>query len=102
MDVQTSPLSMAQKLVPQTDTLMRPFYQTGHFHHHKVFTPAGHNPQHRLNRGEGIIGDLRLGSRAMGNQRGFTRVGLGQKAHVRQEFQLQKQYYRLPILSLLR
>ena len=93
---------MPQKLLPQTDTPVGSLQESGHFHQDKILFPVPDRAQDGFHGGKGVLRNLWPCPRTAGHQRRLARIGPGEKAHIRQEFQLKEQHHPLALLSFLR
>ena len=92
-------LHMAQKGVPQTRALARALDQTGNIRQHEAGRILLDDAQIRLERGKMIICNLRLRRRDHGQNRGFAHVRKAHQTHVRDGFQLQRQFMNFALFA---
>ena len=93
---------MAQEAQSQAFALAGPLDDAGDVRHDKRFAFAvGHDAQVGLQRGEGIVGNLRLGGRHGGEQGRFACVGEAHQTYVGQQFQFQDDGHFLHRLAWL-
>ncbi len=101
----TGALDVAQELVPEPLALRRPFDQAGDVGHHELGAVARatdpYDTEMRLERREGVGGDLGLGRRHRRDQRRLAGVGETDQRHVGHQLELHVQPELLPLLALL-
>ncbi|MGY3645783.1 hypothetical protein ACVWW2_001074 [Bradyrhizobium sp. LM4.3] len=68
---------------------MRAFDQTGDVRQHEFATVGIHDAELRMQRGEGIVGDLRLGRADLGEEGRFAGIGQADEAGIRDQLQPQ-------------
>ncbi len=68
-----------------------PLDQAGDVGDHQLALVGLEHAEHRRERREGVVGDLRRGSRETGQQRGLARVGKAHEPDVGEQTQLQRQ-----------
>ena len=73
--------------------------QTGYIGHGEHFIAHAHHTEVRHQRGERVIGNLRLCSREHGDERGLARGGEAHQAHVRHGLELQGDFLGLAGLT---
>ena len=76
-------LDMAEEARAQAMAFMRAFDQARNVGQHEALRADAHHAQLRVQRGEGIIGDLGLGRRDRREQRRFPGIGQAQQARHR-------------------
>ena len=89
---------MAEETVAEAKAFMRAFDEAGNVGENEFASVAGNDAELRIERGEGIIGDLRLGG-GDGREKGrFAGIGQADQAGVGDELQAQSEN---PLLRLL-
>ena len=98
-DVQEHPgtFEVGEELVPEPDALARALDQPGDVGNYEL-PPVGrlHRPEHRRERREGVLGDLRAGVRDPGQERRLSRVGKTDERGVGEKLEAQLD---LPLLT---
>ena len=82
MEQHAAALDMAEETIAQPDALMRALDQAGKVGEHESATVDLDHAELRMQRGEGIIGDLRLGRAHDRQERGLARIGQSDDAGV--------------------
>jgi hypothetical protein len=86
---QTRPLDMCQEVVPEAGAVAGAFDEAGDVGQHELALVGLQRPQHRLEGGERIVGDLGGRPREAREQRGLAGVGQPDQADVGQQLQVQ-------------
>ncbi len=68
MEQHAAALDMAEEAVAETDAFVRAFDQAGNIGQHEFAAVGAHHAELGMQRGEGIIGDFRLGGADRGEQ----------------------------------
>ncbi len=96
------PLDVPEELMTQPLALARALDQPGNVGHHHLEPVVGaDDAEIRLQRGEGVVGDLRLRRGDAADQRRLAHVGEADDGHVGQQLQLEPQPALLAVLTLL-
>src|SRR5690606_3505554 len=82
-------LDMAEEAVAEARAFMRALDQAGDVGEHEFAAVDPDNAELRMERGEGVVGDLGLGRRHGGEKGGLARVRQADEARVRDQFQAQ-------------
>ena len=96
MDEQPGALDVGEEVVPEARTAARPLDQPRDVREHQLAVVGLQRAEHGLERRERIGGDLGLGARHPGQQRGLARVRQPHEADVREQLEVQLD---LPLLS---
>ncbi len=80
---------MAQELVPQALALARTFHEPRDVGDHELVLVEAHHAEVRLQRGEGVAGDLWLGRRNARDERRLAGIGEPDERHVGHELDLE-------------
>ena len=95
-------LDVAQELVAEPAALAGAFDQAGNVGDHEVgLVVERHDPEVGLERGERVVGDLRLGGRDHADQRALAGVGEADQRDVCHQLQLELEPALLAVLALL-
>ena len=89
MQQHAAALHMAEETVAEAQTLMGALDEAGNVRQHEFALIHAHDAQIGMERGEGIVGDLRLGGGDRGQEGRFARIGQAHEAGVRNELQAQ-------------
>ena len=76
---------MAQKLIPQPNTIMGAFNETWNISHDKITIIDKDNPKIRLKGGKWVVGNLRFGGCYGSQQRTFARIGYANNTNIGNE-----------------
>ena len=96
---EAGPLQVAQEAQPQPGAFARPFDQAGDVRHDEALVVDADDAEVRLERGEGVIGDLGSRRRDRREQGGLAGVGVADQADVGDDLQLQLDVALLPRLA---
>ena len=75
MQQHAAAFGVAEETVAKADALMRAFDQARQIGQHEFAVVDSHHAELRMQRGEGIVGDLRLGGAHRGEERGLAGIG---------------------------
>jgi hypothetical protein len=99
MQQDAAALDMAEKAVAETGAFMRAFDQAGDIRQHEFAAVGIHHAELRMQRGEGIVGDLRFCRADLGEERRFAGIGQADEARVSDQFQPQPDPALFALLS---
>lgn len=89
MQQHTRALDMAEEAVAQPDAVMRAFDKARNVGEDEFRPVDGRNAEVRMQRGEGVVGDLRPGARAGGEEGRLAGIGQADEAGIGNELQPQ-------------
>ena len=89
MQQHVATLGMAEETVAQSHPFVRALDQAGQVGEHEFALVDAHHAELRMQRGERIIGDLRLGRADRGEESGLAGIGQADQAGVGNQFQPQ-------------
>ncbi len=89
MQQHAAAFGVAEELVAKTDAFMRAFDQPGQIGEHEFALVDAHDAELRMQRGERIVGDLRLGGADRGEKSGLAGIGQADDAGIGDQFQPQ-------------
>ncbi len=89
MQQHAAALGVAEEAVAQSDAFMRALDQAGQIGEHELALVDTHHAELRMQRGEGIVGDLRLGRADRGEEGGLAGVGQADQPGVGDQLQAQ-------------
>ncbi len=89
MDEHTAALEMAEEAIAQADAFMGALDQAGKIGQHELALVHMHDAELRLQGGEGIVGDLRLGAAGRGQEGGLAGIGQADQAGIGDQLQPQ-------------
>ena len=87
MQQHAAALDMAEESISQSGALMRALDQPGNVGEHEFAALRAHDSELRMQGGEGIAGDLRLGRADDGEERRLAGIWQSDEAGVRNQFQ---------------
>src|SRR5215204_2590264 len=94
VDQHARALEMAEKTMPEPDPLVRPFDQSRYVRRdERSIAGETDDAEVRRERGEGVIGDLRLGGGDARDDRGLAGVRISDDADVSEQLQLQAKVF---------
>ena len=89
MQQHAAALGVAEEAVAEADAFMRAFDQAGQVGQHEFALVDAHDAELRMQRGERIVGDLRLGRGDRREERGFAGIGQADQAGIGDQLQPQ-------------
>ena len=89
MQQHAAALDMAEEAVAEAGAFMRALDQAGNIRQHEFAAVGIHDAELRMQRGEGIVGDLRLGRADHGEEGRLAGIGQADEAGIRDQLQPQ-------------
>ena len=89
MQQHAAAFGVAEEAVAEADAFMRAFDQAGQIGEHEFALVDAHDAELRMQRGERIVGDLRLGGADRGEEGGLAGIGQADQAGVGDQLQPQ-------------
>ena len=89
MQQHAAALGVAEEAVAEADAFMRALDQAGQVGEHEFALIDAHHAELRMQRGERVVGDLRLGRADRGEERGLAGIGQADQAGIGDQLQAQ-------------